>query len=83
MLGKGSTAAAFMSNASAKQASKNPYSLGKGNLHGVAATESANSAVMRSNLIPLLTLGIPESKSADLLHFCICYSRYTTRVADV
>ena len=67
MPGIGSTAAAFMSYASAKQASKNPSSFGKGNLHGVAATESANSAVMGANLIPLLTLGIPGSVSAALL----------------
>ena len=67
MPGIGSTAAAFMSYASAKQASKDPSSFGKGNLHGVAATESANSAVMGANLIPLLTLGIPGSVSAALL----------------
>jgi len=65
--GIGSTAAAFMSYASAKQASKDPDTFGKGNIHGVAATESANSAVMGANLIPLLTLGIPGSVSAALL----------------
>jgi putative tricarboxylic transport membrane protein len=67
MPGIGSTAAAFMSYASAKQSSDDPDSFGKGNLHGVAATESANSAVMGANLIPLLTLGIPGSVSAALL----------------
>lgn len=65
--GIGSTAAAFMSYASAKQTSKDPDSFGKGNIHGIAATESANSAVVGANLIPLLTLGIPGSVSAALI----------------
>jgi putative tricarboxylic transport membrane protein len=65
--GIGSTAAAFMSYAFAKGASKNPGSFGKGNLHGIAATESANSAVVGANLIPLLTLGIPGSVGAALI----------------
>ncbi len=65
--GIGSTAAAFMSYAAARQASNEPESFGKGNIHGVAATESANSAVMGANLIPLLAIGIPGSVSAALL----------------
>lgn len=65
--GIGSTAAAFMSYAFAKASSKDPSSFGKGNIHGIAATESANSAVMGANLIPLLTLGIPGSVGAALI----------------
>lgn len=65
--GIGSTAAAFMSYASAKQTSSDPDSFGKGNLHGIAAAESANSAVVGANLIPLLTLGIPGSVGAALI----------------
>ena len=65
--GIGSTAAAFMSYASARQASKEPETFGKGNLHGIAAAESANSAVMGANMIPLLTLGIPGSVGAALI----------------
>lgn len=65
--GIGSTAAAFMSYASTKQTSKDPDSFGKGNIQGIAATESANSAVMGANMIPLLTLGIPGSVSAALI----------------
>jgi putative tricarboxylic transport membrane protein len=65
--GIGSTAAAFMSYASAKQASDDPDSFGKGNIHGIAAAESANSAVVGANLIPLLALGIPGSVSAALI----------------
>ncbi len=67
MPGIGSTAAAFISYASARQASSEPESFGKGNLHGIAATESANSAVVGANLIPLLSLGIPGSIGAALV----------------
>ena len=65
--GIGSTAAAFMSYSSTKAASKDPDSFGKGNIQGIAATESANSAVVGSNLIPLLTLGIPGSGTTAIL----------------
>ncbi|WP_424982484.1 tripartite tricarboxylate transporter permease [Maritalea sp. S77] len=65
--GVGSTAAAFMSYAATKKSSKDPESFGKGNLQGIAAAESANSAVMGANLIPLLTLGIPGSVGAALI----------------
>ena len=65
--GVGSTAAAFMSYAATKQADPDPDSYGKGNIKGVAATESANSAVTGADMIPLLTLGIPGSASAAML----------------
>ncbi len=65
--GVGSTAAAFMSYAMAKASARAPQSFGKGNIHGIAAAESANSAVMGANLIPLLTLGIPGSVGAALI----------------
>ena len=65
--GIGSTAAAFMSYAFTKRVSKDPDSFGKGNIHGIAAAESANSAVVGANLIPLLTLGIPGSVGAALI----------------
>lgn len=65
--GIGTTAASFMSYAAAKQSSKEPETFGKGNIQGIAATESANSAVMGANMIPMLTLGIPGSVSAALI----------------
>ncbi|MEE9332812.1 MAG: tripartite tricarboxylate transporter permease [Granulosicoccaceae bacterium] len=65
--GMGSTAAAFMSYASTKQSAKDPESFGKGDLRGIAATESANSSVAGADFIPLLTLGLPGSASAALL----------------
>ncbi|MGD9225562.1 MAG: tripartite tricarboxylate transporter permease, partial [Desulfobacterales bacterium] len=36
-------------------------------IHGVAATESANSSVSGANLIPMLTLGIPGNIAAALI----------------
>lgn len=65
--GLDSTAASFMSYATTKQSSKDPDSFGKGNIHGIAATESANSAVSGANLIPLLTLGLPGNVAAALI----------------
>jgi putative tricarboxylic transport membrane protein len=65
--GLDSSAAAFMSYATAKQTSKDPDSFGKGNIHGIAATESANSSVSGANLIPMLTLGIPGNIAAALI----------------
>ncbi|UWR47058.1 tripartite tricarboxylate transporter permease [Phaeobacter inhibens] len=65
--GIGSTAAAFIAYAATRESAKNPDSFGKGNIQGIAAAESANSAVVGANLIPLLTLGIPGSVGAALL----------------
>ncbi|MEN0002325.1 MAG: tripartite tricarboxylate transporter permease, partial [Pseudomonadota bacterium] len=58
---------AFLSYAATKRFSKAPEKLGTGAPEGIAATESANSAVSGANLIPLLTLGIPGNLTAALL----------------
>lgn len=65
--GAGSSAAAFLSYAEAKRRSPMPERFGKGAPEGVAATESANSAVVGSNMIPLLSLGIPGNVTAALI----------------
>jgi len=75
--GIGSSAAAFLSYASAKHAAlrrnasgaarESLPDFGRGNPHGIAATESANSAVVGANLIPLLTLGLPGNVGAALI----------------
>ncbi|HLR29851.1 MAG TPA: tripartite tricarboxylate transporter permease [Paenalcaligenes sp.] len=57
--GLGPTPAAFFSYGSARRKSPEPESFGKGNIDGVAAAESANSAVGGSSMVPLLALGIP------------------------
>lgn len=63
----GSTDAAFMSYASAKKGADGGIPFGSGSIKGIAATESANRAVMGANLIPLLGTGILGSISAALL----------------
>lgn len=65
--GLGSTAAAYMSYAATQRKEHGGVPFGQGNLKGIAATESANSAVVGANLIPLLGIGIPGSVSAALL----------------
>lgn len=67
MPGLGTTLAAFLSYTATKRFSKAPNKLGTGAPEGIAATESANSAVSGANLIPLLTLGIPGNLTAALL----------------
>ncbi|WP_156302675.1 tripartite tricarboxylate transporter permease [Salinicoccus sp. YB14-2] len=55
----GSGIAAFVAYNEKKRASKHKEKFGKGNIDGMASTESANSAVTGGALIPLLTFGIP------------------------
>ena len=57
--GAGPTAASFISYAEAKRSAKDPDSFGKGNPHGVIASESANNAVTGGALVPSLSIGIP------------------------
>ncbi|MEM8812708.1 MAG: tripartite tricarboxylate transporter permease [Pseudomonadota bacterium] len=65
--GLGVTLAAFLSYGAARRASKDPSSFGKGNPQGIIATEAANSAVVGSNLVPTIALGIPGNIAAALL----------------
>lgn len=65
--GLGSATAGFLSYSVTKQAAKDPEAFGTGDPRGIAASETANSAVVGANLIPLLTLGIPGNISAALL----------------
>jgi len=67
MPGLGAPVASFFAYDQARKKSKNPEEFGKGTLEGIAASESANSAVCASSLIPLFTLGIPGNVAAALL----------------
>jgi len=67
MPGLGVTLAGLLGYSAAKRASKTPEKFGKGTLEGIAATESANSAVVGANLIPTIALGIPGNMAAALL----------------
>ena len=64
--GLGVSLAAFWAGA-AKRASKVPEEFGKGRLEGIQATEASNSAVVGSNPIPTIALGIPGNVAAALL----------------
>lgn len=57
--GAGTSIAAFIAYNEARRTSDNPQNFGKGELEGIAASESANNAVTGGTLIPTLTLGIP------------------------
>ncbi|WP_373356185.1 tripartite tricarboxylate transporter permease [Pseudoroseicyclus sp. CXY001] len=65
--GLGSSTAGMISYSVTKQSAKDPEAFGTGDPRGIAASETANSAVVGANLIPLLTLGIPGNIGAALL----------------
>jgi putative tricarboxylic transport membrane protein len=47
--------------------SKEKDTFGKGNIEGVASSETSNNAAVSGSLVPLLTLGIPGSPPAAIL----------------
>ncbi|MCP1170348.1 tripartite tricarboxylate transporter permease [Limimaricola litoreus] len=57
--GIGPSAAAFFSYGEAERTSKDPSRFGKGELEGIAASESANNGCCGSTMVPLLALGVP------------------------
>lgn len=66
--GTGTDIGAFLSYSTAKQRFRRGIPFGKGNPRGVAASESANNAVVGGAMIPMFTLGIPgEAGTAVLL----------------
>lgn len=65
--GLGVSLAAFLGYGAAQRASKTPEKFGTGTLEGLAGCEAANSAVVGSNLIPTIALGIPGNVAAALL----------------
>lgn len=67
MPGLGAPVASFMSYDQAMKRSKHKEEFGKGCLEGIAASESANSSVVASSLIPLFVLGIPGNLAAAML----------------
>jgi len=57
--GAGVSIASALAYNTSKSTSKHPENYGKGDIDGLAASESANNAVVGGSLVPLLTLGIP------------------------
>jgi len=67
MPGLGAPVASFMSYDQAMKRSKHKEEFGQGRLEGIGASESANSSVVASSLIPLFVLGIPGNLAAAML----------------
>ena len=65
--GTGAALSSFISYDLAKKRSPHPEAYGQGELDGICASESANNAVTRATLIPLLTLGIPGDSNVAIL----------------
>lgn len=57
--GIGPSAAAFFSYGAAQRSSPKADNFGKGELEGIAASESANNGACGATMIPLLALGVP------------------------
>lgn len=65
--GTGGGLAAFIAYNQTKQLSKHPETFGKGEIEGVAASESANNGACGATMIPMLTLGVPGDGSTAIL----------------
>lgn len=65
--GLGGGVAAMLSYSEAKRSSKHPETFGTGEPIGIAASESANNAVVGGALLPFLTLGIPGSSTIAVI----------------
>ncbi len=65
--GAGGEIASIISYNEAKRWDEDPNRFGTGVMEGVAASESANNAVIGGALIPMLTLGIPGSAVAAVI----------------
>ena len=65
--GTGGPIAAFLAYDQERRFSKHPEKLGKGDLGGVIAPETANNAVTGGAMIPLLGLGIPGDPATAVI----------------
>jgi putative tricarboxylic transport membrane protein len=65
--GAGGNIAGLLSYDSAVRFSKDKSSFGKGNIYGVAASETSNNAEVGGSLVPLLSLGIPGAPPAAVM----------------
>jgi putative tricarboxylic transport membrane protein len=65
--GAGSPIAAIVSYNEAVRWSRDKTKFGKGNIHGVTASEIANNSAAPAAMIPLVTLGVPGSSPAAVI----------------
>lgn len=65
--GVGPPVAALLSYNEARRWGKDRKTFGQGNIHGVVASETANSSAAGGSLIPLIALGVPGSSPAAII----------------
>ncbi len=65
--GTGGGLAAFIAYNQVKQSSRHPETFGKGEIEGIAASESANNGACGATMIPMLTLGVPGDGATAIL----------------
>ena len=65
--GTGGGLAGFIAYNQIKQSSRHPETFGKGEIEGVAASESANNGACGATMIPMLTLGVPGDGATAIL----------------
>lgn len=65
--GIGATIASFLAYGDAKRSARDASRFGQGDVRGVAASESANNAVVGATFIPTLALGIPGDAVTAIL----------------
>ena len=65
--GIGSGTSNILAYIAAKKQSKHPEKFGSGCIEGLVAPETANSATVGGNFVPLLTIGIPGDASSALV----------------
>jgi len=67
MPGAGATIASWLAYTLEAKFSRNPDMLGKGDPHGICASETANNAATGGAMVPLLSMGIPGSNAAAMM----------------
>lgn len=67
MPGAGASISSWLAYSVENKFSKHPEMLGKGDPHGVAASETANNAATGGAMVPLLAMGIPGSNAAAMM----------------
>ncbi len=65
--GLGASVASFISYGATRRAAKEPERFGKGAIEGIAASESADNAVVPASFVPLFAIGVPGSVIAAIM----------------
>lgn len=65
--GLGASVASFISYGATRRAATDPGRFGKGAIEGVAASESADNAVVPASFVPLFAIGVPGSVIAAIM----------------